>query len=257
MCTIAPDALSADDILHGHFRRALRELRERYGPQPWLTVVSGPVAEAARLSRLPGEEFFELIQDQLKTSHGLALYMRSPNILRLRLGFDNHSMGGLGEKDGVMAVNLSFDGRRNNVLPEDEYCVASYGEEGRAITCEKGRIRVHEPHDCRTLSVASPSLSEPDIPRLIGRPVASLFPKAPRFLRAASTRIASASYTEDPVNRNTLELTLSTHWETLALMPAEVSRELGIGPQRTTDQMPWLGAVTHVREPLWKGSAKM
>jgi hypothetical protein len=38
------------------------------------------------------------------------------------------------------------------------------------------------------------------------------------------------------------------HWESLALMSADVARSLGLAPQETLDQMPWLGVPTPARQ---------
>lgn len=69
-------------------RATLAGLRERFGPQHWLTVVGGVTATAYRLAGMTGEEFGDLVSNETGL---INTGTRRKPIMRLLKGFDGHS----------------------------------------------------------------------------------------------------------------------------------------------------------------------
>ncbi len=197
-------------------RDRTRELRDTYGVHPCLTVVSGPVAEAYRLAGLTGTEFHDLLQDQMADRGRLLIHFRRKPVMRLRAGFDGES-GGIIDRDGLVELCLHFSG-------------GSYMEiDGRLQLRLTGKIR-------SSLRIAG----------ILNRPVSMIVPSLPRCLRPRSIRADAISF-DDQSWGESVSMRVQPHWETLGLMPAEISKGLGVAPQTTLDQIPWLPFATPVR----------
>ncbi|MES1974253.1 MAG: hypothetical protein V4472_17485 [Pseudomonadota bacterium] len=198
-------------------RSRVHELRERFGPQPWLTVVSGVTAEAYRLAKLPPTEFADLLEAQMGERGRLLIHLRRKPIMRLRAGFDGAD-GGIADDNGMAFLNLHFPGGSYTEKVWDE--------------------------PAPTLSVASPRTSLL-VTGGYSRPVSELAGKLPRCLGARSIRGGEVSRS---AWGGKAEVVVHPHWETLALMPDNISDALGMERQRSLDQMPWLEVATPVRE---------
>jgi hypothetical protein len=196
----------------------LSELRDQFGPQPWLTIVSGVTAEAYRLAGMTAEEFAELLGAQMTERDRLLIHLRRKPIMRLRKGFDDQS-GGITDKDGIAYLNLHFQG-------------GSYME--RSAFDDRGPT-LHIPNPRTSLFVAGGCYA----------PVAEIAYNLPRCLRPGSVRGGKIWKSRWG---NGADMLVHPHWETLALMPADVARSLGVAPQETLDQMPWLGMPTPRRQ---------
>lgn len=212
------------------FRSYAAPLRERYGPQPWLTVASGPVAEGYRLAGLSGEDFAELLHDQVEERGRLLLQLRRKPIMRLRTGFDGHS-GVIHDDDGVLVLHLPFE------------TGGSYGDRGYS-----SGLRDHA--DGSTLRLRTRPQSSLLITGTMRRPLASVFPSIPRCLHAQSIVTRSITCEKpDWSPEGYTSVRVQTHWETLALMPLAISRELGLPAQTRLDQIPWMLEPHPVRRP--------
>lgn len=215
-------------LLPADFRRHTEPLRERYGAQPWLTVASGAVAEGYRLAGMSNDEFAGLLRSQVEERGRLLLHLRRKPIMRLRAGFDGHR-GVIYDKDGVLILHLHFQGG------------GSYEE--RQIDFSSLEF-IDDPK----ITLPTPPASSLLVTGGMRRPLASVSPTIPRCLHPQS--IFSRGVTHErpdwsPKGFTTVEV--DTHWETLALMPREVSRELGLPEQLTLDQMPWMPEPHPVR----------
>lgn len=197
-------------------RERTGELRDTYGVHPCLTVVSGPVAEAYRLAGMTGIEFHDLLQDQMKNRGRLLIQFRRKPVMRLRAGFDGEN-GVITDRDGLVELCLHFSG-------------GSYME-------IDGRLE---------LRITRKTPSSLRIAGTLNRPVSMIIPSLPRCLRPRSIRADAFSF-DDQSREQSISLRVRPHWETLALMPAEISRSLGVAPQTTLDQIPWLPFATPVR----------
>lgn len=195
----------------------LHDLRSRFGPLPCLTVVSGVAAEAYRLAGMTGIEFAELLQAQTTERGRLLIHLRRKPIMRLRAGYDGES-GGLTDEGGLVGLNLHFEG-------------GHYMETGRP-----------------TVQIVGKMPSSLAVVGTLNRPVSDIVRNLPRCLRPRSIRTSRIS-----VDTNSwcsfMRFHVRPHFETLELMPAWMSRELGVEQQIALDQMPWLPGGSPVREP--------
>ena len=210
-------------ILPDDFREHARELREIYGPQPWLTVASGVVAEAYRLAGMTGTELTELLRVQTAERRRLLIHLRRKPIMKLRHGFDGHG-GLLIEEDGVVILHLHFKGGSY-----EERHIEGAGNATITWT-ERPKLRIH---GCPRSSLL--------VTGHMDRPVASAFPWLPRCLQPRSIRMSGLTNELDPWGGNgTIKINIRPHWETLALMPVSVSSAFGLPQQLTLDQIPWM-----------------
>ncbi len=197
-------------------RDRTRELRDIYGVEPCLTVVSGAVAEAYRLAGMTGTEFFDLLQRQMADRGRLLIHFRRKPLMRLRAGFDG-ATGAVTDHEGLVELCLNFPG--GNYMEID----------GQPQLRIHGTIR-------SSLRIAGS----------LNRPVSQIVPNLPRCLGPRSIRGTAMSF-DDQAWGQSMSIRVQPHWETLALMPAEISRWLGVATQTTLDQIPWLPFATAVR----------
>ncbi|MEG3159386.1 hypothetical protein U1763_02615 [Sphingomonas sp. LB2R24] len=197
-------------------RDRTRELRSIFGAEPCLTVVSGTVAEAYRLAGMTGAEFHDLLQGQMADRGRLLIQFRRKPVMRLRTGFDGAN-GVVTDRDGLVELCLHFPG-------------GSYLEMDGALQLQiTGKIR-------SSLHIAG----------TLNRPVSDIVPRLPRCLRPRSIRGDAMSFDGQSWGPST-SIRVRSHWETLTLMPAEISKRLGVATQTTLDQIPWLPFATPVR----------
>ncbi len=189
-------------------RQRIATLRRDYGVQDWLTVVSGVTADAYRAAGFRGEEFGELLRDQMEQRGMLSIHLRRKAIMRLRPGFDGHS-GRLFDEDGLVDLNLYFDD-------------GSYRESPEPAIRTNGTLP-------SWLQVAGG----------LGRSAETVLAgKLPRCLRRV--RMIDAS-TETMIWGVVNTVRMDRSYESLASMPIDVARDLGVAEQRHLAHLPWLG----------------
>ena len=196
----------------------VRELRDQFGPQPWLTVVSGVTAEAYRLAGLTGDEFAQLLETQTAEWGSLLIERRRKPVMRLRAGFDGHN-GSISEDNGIAHLNFHFEG-------------GSYIERN-GLAHQWPALQLRNPRS--SLLIAGGC----------NRPASQVVAGLPRCLQPRSIR--GGEVCRAPWGQNAT-MRVIPHWETLALMPDHVARDLRVQPQRTLDQMPWFDGLTPVRQ---------
>jgi hypothetical protein len=192
----------------------LGRLRRQFGDQPWLTVVSDVTAHGYRLAGFTAEEFHALLTAQCCDRGRLPIHLRRKPIMRLREGLDGKE-GAIGIEAGVATLELHFG-------------AGSYMEdEGAVLTMSAARLP-----------------SSLLITGGLNRPIGRVLPEVPRCLASAGPRVGRIGREVTEWSER-IHVRLERRWETLGTMPDDVSRSLGLEPQRSVRHIPWLGVEDH------------
>jgi len=190
---------------------SLQPLRDRYGDQPWLTVIGSIPAMAYRAAGLSHAAFLELLEAETERCGRLLIHVRRRANMALRKPLGDTS-GGFFLEDGIVASILWFEG--GGGYKDREWTAV--------LNCEK-KPPIHllvAPHMRRRLR--------------------DVVPTAPLALASATCVADEVEICIAPRGQTT-SLRIRGRWETLGLMPTEVSRELKLPRQRSHDHIPWLG----------------
>lgn len=179
------------------------ELREKYGPTNWLTVVGGVVARAYRQAGMTPEEFATILIDGQNARGKVLVHSRHEGCRRLREALGG-GKGELIDGEGLVAIELAASPFR--YLERDGLLTTSLETIPSALFVTGG----------------------------LNRPLGQLIPTAPKCLAGLRVRrVRRAMYGA--------QFDVVDSFETLGLMPDDVADKLGLTRQKHLAHIPWAG----------------